>query len=228
LPSKNKREHINPYYDFWRWSCRELEWGGPFPNTAHTETSHHILPVFYHHFGCVVPSYAALYMIAQLAQPKGGPKVPSKPILDVGSGSGYWTFMLRQLQLPPHMSPLVVHAVDSQRSAYRTMWVGDTAAETGVAYLDAHGGGKDAVLLLVYPQTEEEFVPQIVGRYKGDVVVLAATQNADGFTAFKEETSDVWMGREHPEFNHTVRIPLPSFAGKDEALYVFERRSNSS
>ncbi|KAF2502781.1 hypothetical protein BU16DRAFT_521449 [Lophium mytilinum] len=228
IPGKNKRQHMNPYYDFWRWSCKELEWGGPFPNTASTKTSHHVLPVFYHHFGCVVPSYAALYMIAQLAQPKGGPKVPSKPILDIGSGSGYWTFMLRKLALPTHMSPLVVHAIDNQRSLYRTMWVDDTIRATGEDYLDEHDGGKDAILLLVYPQTEEEFVPKTVEHYTGGVIVVAATQNADGFTAFKEETMDAWMKREHPEFEHAAQIPLPSFAGKDEALYVFERRDSSA
>jgi len=107
------------------------------------------------------------------------------------------------------------------------MWVGDTIAETGVAYLDANEGGKEAILLLVYPQTEEDFVPQTVEHYKGDVVVVAATQNEDGFTAFKEETMDVWMKREHPEFEHTAQVPLPSFAGKDEALYVFERRKDA-
>jgi hypothetical protein len=69
LPSKKARTHVNPYYSLWTYSCQELEWAGPLPSTTLTKISHHILPIFYHHFGCIVPAYAALHVIAKLAQP---------------------------------------------------------------------------------------------------------------------------------------------------------------
>jgi len=54
--------------------------------------------------------------------------------------------------------------------------------------------------------------------------VSAGSQNASGFTAFAKETIAEWMAREMPEWNKVLQIPLPSFAGKDEALFVFEKR----
>ncbi|KAI8941556.1 hypothetical protein NX059_002771 [Plenodomus lindquistii] len=56
LPSKKPRVHKNPYYDHWIYSCHELEYAGPLPSTAYTRISHHVLPLFYHHYGCIVPS----------------------------------------------------------------------------------------------------------------------------------------------------------------------------
>jgi hypothetical protein len=35
---------------------------------------------------------------------------------------------------------------------------------------------------------------------------------------------DEWVEREMEEFELLLRMPLPSFAGKDEALFVFKRR----
>ncbi|RAR13370.1 transcription factor nrm1 whi5 [Stemphylium lycopersici] len=96
LPSSKKdRQHKNPYLDLWTYSSHELEWAGPVPSTTGTKISHHILPLFYHHFGCVVPSYAALHVLAKLAQPARPSKEAVRPILDIGSGNGYWTYMLR-------------------------------------------------------------------------------------------------------------------------------------
>ncbi|QUC18110.1 uncharacterized protein UV8b_02351 [Ustilaginoidea virens] len=54
-------------------------------------TSHHhhttSLPVFMHHFGCATPSHEALEILRILSK--------GRAVADVGSGSGYWTFMLR-------------------------------------------------------------------------------------------------------------------------------------
>lgn len=54
---------------------------------------------------------------------------------------------------------------------------------------------------------------------------MAGTQNANGFTAFAKETIAEWMAREMPECTKTLQIPLPSFAGKDEALFVFRKQA---
>ena len=35
------------------------------------------------------------------------------------------------------------------------------------------------------------------------------------------------MAREMPQWQRLLQIPLPSFAGKDEALFVFERKDSS-
>lgn len=154
---KLKKPHTNPYLDVWAWSNLELEWAGPDPETAETKISHALLPIFYHHFGCVVPSYEALCIISQLAG--------QRPVIDLGSGNGYWTYMLRRFAAPGSSSkqaPMTVVPVDNGLSEWRTMWIGDTVAMDGIKYLQQNDSGKQAVLLLVYPQVGADFTGKIL------------------------------------------------------------------
>lgn len=225
LGPKDGRVHINPYYDFWKYSCEELEWAGPRPDTVSIEHAHHILPVLYHHFGCVCPSYQALWVIAKLAQPsKPAKNKPVRVIFDIGSGTGYWTRMLRELSqsLPPDMKKLEIQAVDSKTSTFRTMWISDTIEQDGVEYLKTESK-PDSILLLVYPQTGEGLTEKFLRAFNGEIVVVAGTQNGNGFTGFPDAVIDDWMSENMPEFELVLRIPLPSFAGKDDALFAFRR-----
>lgn len=191
------------------------------PNTAKTRISHHILPVFYHHFGCIVPTWDALSIISQLTQhapPQPKPKGwPGREVIEIGSGNGYWSLLLRR-------EGCKVTAVDNAHSDWRTMWIGDTVWTDGVKYLQREDGAKEAVLLLVYPQVGADFTAQVLRAYQGDYVVVAGTQTGNGFTGFKDETIADWMARERKEYERVAQVPLPSFAGKDEALFVFVRR----
>jgi hypothetical protein len=226
LPSKKVRNHKNPYYAFWTYSCQELEWAGPIPSTTHTRISHHILPIFYHHFGCVVPSYAALHVITKLAQPNKPSKEPVLPILDIGSGNGYWTYMLRNFPITDisGAKELDVRPIDNLLSEYRLTWVSDTIKSDGQAYIKEHDNGKGCVLLLVYPQATGNFTGPILKAFQGDTIVVAGTQNGNGFTGFQDQVVDEWVEKNLPAFGLAIRMPLPSFAGKDEALFVFQRK----
>ncbi|KAL8822833.1 MAG: hypothetical protein Q9191_006440 [Dirinaria sp. TL-2023a] len=201
---KLKKEHTNPYYDYWCWSCKDLEWAGPEPGTTNVRTSHHILPIFMHHFGCVVPSYEGLEVVKQSAK--------GKPVLEIGSGNGYWAYVLRRLGL-------TVTAVDNFQSEYRTLWISDTIIQDGEKYLKSKDGAKEAILLLVYPVVGLGFTSQIMQAYKGTTICVAGTQNRNGYTAFQDRIIDEYVTAEKPDFAKTVQIPLPSFAGKDEALF---------
>ena len=161
-----------------------------------------------HHFGCVVPSWEALELVRLVA---GG-----RAVADVGSGNGYWTFMLRR-------HGLRVTAVDNMQSTFRVRWVADTVVEDGAAWLRARRGAEDVVLLLVYPVVGAEFVKSMLAEYRGRTLVVAGTQNANGYTAFVDRTIDDYVRLEMPGWRKTVQVALPSFAGKDEALFVFER-----
>ena len=134
--------------------------------------------------------------------------------------------MLRNFPLPPSsgMKPLDVRAVDSGLSEYRVSWIRDTIREDGVKYLQANDGGKDCVLLLVYPQATGGFTEGVLRAFKGDAIVVAGTQNGNGFTGFGDRVVDEWMGEELKEFELVVRVPVGSFAGKDEALFVWRRK----
>lgn len=214
---KLKTAHVNPYLDFWQWSCHNLEWAGPEPDTANVRQSHHILPIFYHHFGCLCPSFEALEAIRLLGK--------GRPVLDIGSGNGYWTYMLRRMNI-------TVYAIDNGDSIWRTMWIGDTIKADGAKYLTQSSytsqgggnGGKDAVLLLVYPQVTTAFTTAVLKAYKGSTICVAGTQNRNGFTGFKDILIDEYVLGELKDFEKIIQTPLPSFAGKDEALYVFERK----
>jgi len=145
--------------------------------------------------------------------------------------------MLRRLG--DEKKPVKVVPVDSGLSEWRTVWIGDTVVSDGVKYLQQHQDGKDQVLLLVYPQVGADFTGKVLRAYskctviswivdltnaipEGDTIVVAGTQNANGYTAFAKETIAEWMAREMPRFVKVLQIPLPSFAGKDEALFCFQ------
>lgn len=151
---KLKRSHVNPYVDVWAWSNQNLEWAGPEAGTANITISHAILPVLYHHFGCVCPSFESLELIRQIAK--------GRRVVDLGSGNGYWTYMLRKLD---EKKPINVLAIDSGLSEWRTVWIGDTVTSDGVKWLQGNNGGKDDVLLLVYPQVGLEFTSKVLKSY---------------------------------------------------------------
>ncbi|KAK3939450.1 hypothetical protein QBC46DRAFT_149618 [Diplogelasinospora grovesii] len=205
----------NPYFDFWAWSCRNLEWCGPVAEVQ--PRSHHVLPVFMHHFGCAVPSHEALRLLKVLAQ--------GRAVADVGSGNGYWAFMLRSYGV-------TVVPIDSAQSEWRVTWVGDTVKADGAMWLRRNKEqSKDMVLLMVYPivgggvagGVEGGFTRDLLAAYQGDTVAVVGTQNHNGYTSFRGMAMDEFMQREHPDWTKVVQIPLPSFAGKDEALFVFQR-----
>ncbi|KAH9437044.1 hypothetical protein MCOR02_000704 [Pyricularia oryzae] len=211
----------NPYLTFWAWSCRRLQWCGPHPTTERVRMAHPVLPVLMHHFGCAVPSREALEVLRVLAA--------GRTVADLGSGNGYWSFMLRRHGVP-------TLAVDNEQSLWRVNWVDDTVIDDGVAWLRRQepAGGRDLVLLLVYPVVGQdgkgEFTRSLLAAYTGDTVAVVGTQNRNGYTGFAGMTMDQYMEQEAakdcPSSDKWVRvaqIPLPSFAAKDEALFVFQR-----
>lgn len=210
--SKRKTPHVNPYVDFWAWSCHSLEYAGPNKSTANVKTSHHVLPIFMHHFGCVCPSYEALEIMSKLCN--------GKKIIDMGSGNGYWTLMLRRHGCD-------VTAVDSQQSQWRTNWIDDTITSDGVQYLKKKMGARDDVLLMVYPIVGGDFTEKVLEAFKGNIICVAGTQNGNGYTGFKNQMIDGWMNDHRADFTKIVQIPLPSFAGKDDALFIFRRQGIS-
>ncbi len=216
IPKTKSTASNNPYFDFWEWSCRALEWCGPGESSEKVLTSNHVLPIFMHHFGCATPSHESLEILKRLAD--------GREIADIGSGNGYWTFMLRRYGV-------TVHPVDNMQSEWRVNWVNDTAISDGCTWLKRHGHGEDILLLLVYPVvggavgqfSEGAFTRDLINAYKGDTIAVVGTQNGNGYTGFRNMTMDQYMERERPEWTRIAQISLPSFAGKDEALYIFQR-----
>ena len=105
------------------------------------------------------------------------------------------------------------------------MWIDNTIQADGAEYLRQRQGARDDVLLLVYPQVSDDFTERMFREYAGDSIVVAGIQNGNRFTAFSNETVADWVHRElhSKKFNKVAQIPLPSFAGKDDALFIFQR-----
>ncbi|KAI9743100.1 MAG: hypothetical protein M1818_003395 [Claussenomyces sp. TS43310] len=216
--SKLKKPHLNPYFDVWAWSCRATRFVGPlgeetgYADPAKSKMTHPMLPVLYHHFGCVCPSYEALSMIGQLVA-----GTAADGVVDMASGSGYWTYLLRRLGI-------AVTAVDNMDASWRTMWIEDTIKADGVDYLKRQGGVKNQILLMIYMVTRGAFTRHVLRTYKGDTIVVVGTQNTNKYTTFSDVTVEEYFEREQNDFELSVRIALPSFAGKDEAMFVFQRK----
>jgi hypothetical protein len=216
--SKSKA-HLNPYYDIWAYACQQISFLGPLPDSSYAnptaaKISHPILPVLYHHFGCAVPTYEALSIIAELVRDSG-----ATGVIDLGSGNGYWSYMLRNIGI--NVTP-----VDNMTSEYRTMWIHDSTKQDGVEFLKQSRatGGNHAVLLMVYPVVAGNFTSRAIKVYEGDSVVIVGTQNTNRFTGFSDCTAEEWFGTEMPRWELSCRIAMPSFAGKDDAMFVWRKK----
>ncbi|KAI0885947.1 uncharacterized protein GGS22DRAFT_121835 [Annulohypoxylon maeteangense] len=230
IPKQSKKSPsppTNPYLQFLIWSIKALEWCGPCPaSTLAGLRSHPVLPILMHHFGCACPSHEALSILRVVAA--------GRPVFDIGSGGGYWTYMLRAYGVD-------CVAVDSAQSEWRVNWVDDTVISDGAAFLKrrkARNTGvavdpDEPVLLLVYPivggsiagGSEGGFTRAMLDAYSGDTLAVVGTQNRNGYTGFRGESMDEYMEREQASngWVKVVQVALPSFPGKDEALFVFQR-----
>jgi len=202
----------------WALSCQETAFLGPLPDPsyvhpANAKHTHPILPVFYHLFGCVVPSYEALHIVSQLVADSG-----ADGVIDMASGNGYWAYMLRRMKLD-------VTAVDNMASEYRTMWIDDTVKADGVEYLKKNSGGNGSILLMVYMVTAGFFTKRVLREYRGGTIVVVGTQNSNRYTGFADCTAEEYFEKEMPGWELICRVPMPSFAGKDEGMFVWRRKS---
>lgn len=165
---KNK-SHVNPYFDVLAWSNQNLEWTGPEAASDKIKISHALLPVLYHHFSCVCPSFEALEIIRLVAK--------GRPIADIGSGNGYWTYMLRRMK--DGKKNLEVVPVDNGLSDWRTLWVPDTVEMDSADWLKKNDSGKGHVLLLVYPQVSHDFTAKTIKAYRKFKSIEQSVHKAD-------------------------------------------------
>lgn len=126
--------------------------------------------------------------------------------------------MLRRLSVD-------VVAVDNMSSEYRTMWISDTVKADGVEYLKRHNGGIGRVLLMVYMVTAGAFTKKVLQTYRGNTMVAVGTQNANRYTAFSDCSIEEYIEKEMPGWEMTCSFPMPSFAGKDEGMYIWKRKA---
>jgi hypothetical protein len=72
--------------------------------------------------------------------------------------------------------------------------------------------------------TAGTFTKRVLQAYKGDTIVVVGTQNANRYIGFSDCTAEEWFEKEMGEWELWCRFPMPSFAGKDEGMYVWKRK----
>ena len=127
-----------------------------------------------------------------------------RTVIDMGSGNGYWTYMLRR-------QGVAVHAVDNLQSTWRTVWIGDTVVKDAERYLKDLGDdrAKETVLLLVYPIVGADFTKKTIDAFRGRTIVVVGTQNRSGYTGFKDRTIEEWMLEDEGRKGWTKTRPSP-------------------
>jgi SAM-dependent methyltransferase len=187
---------FNPYLDYFRAlpeHCRRKP-GEP------AAMGEHLFPEWLafktgvaRHFSWAVPSSGALAAIGRRAE----------KILEVGAGSGYWAWLLRQ-------AGLEVIAVDAAPLAFAWLPVAQ-ADERAVA---SYAG--DA-LFLCWPPWGSDMAFNALTLHRGPIVIfvgewMGGTANARFFALLSSK------------FKLVERAAIPQWQGRDDWLFIFERR----
>ena len=144
-----------------------------------------------HTHGFAIPNEAALNRIAELG-----------PVLEVGSGVGYWAHLLRDRGVD-------VVAVD-RRDCGRH--IGDTIVMDGVEYLEQNAGGRERTLLLCWPT----YAGDVVKAYRGDHVVVVGENECSYGSTWDMDEDDDWQ--------MTEKIDIPTWPGMADDMRVYQRK----
>lgn len=146
--------------------------------------------------GYAIPNEIALNKIASLG-----------PVLEIGSGSGYWVDLLRKKGAD-------VIAVDDESDGFKKFWIDDTIFMDGVYYLMQHDGCPDRTLLLCWSRDGHEMVQA----FKGDHLVIVGEPEG-GCTWGIDEDDE-----EFADWELTEICAIPTWPGMRDDLRIYRRR----
>jgi hypothetical protein len=150
-----------------------------------------------------VPNDAALDAVAARA-----------PILELGAGTGYWAYLLRQRGVdivaydhaPPDVAPNV-HRFEPHT------WT--AVLRGGVSVVSEHAG---RALMLCWPGYGEPFADEALGVYGGSTLIYIG-EGPGGHTA-----DDAFFARLAREWSEEERVALPRWPGTHDSLWIYQRR----
>lgn len=133
------------------------------------------------------------------------------PILELGAGSGYWAFLLRQMGVD-------VLAYDKKPVGTRRAW--HKQGWTPVLRGRANKAKKhpDRTLFLCWPPYQTPFADDALYQYRGQTVIYVG-EGPGGYTAdfgFHHELEAHW--------EQTATVDLPQWPGIHDYLSVWRRR----
>ena len=150
-------------------------------------------------YAWAVPSRAALNAIATL----------DLPLLELGAGTGYWAFCLRQLGVQ-------IDAFDRLADAAPS-WSGVEKAN-GLEILAERNGFSDGALLLCWPPLGEPFAADCLAAFRGSTVIEIGEDEGGNTadSAFFRSLRKDWILRQ--------QLDLPRWPEASDSLRIWARR----
>jgi hypothetical protein len=150
-----------------------------------------------------VPNRAALEAIAGYA-----------PIVELGAGTGYWAYLLRNRGVDIVAYDLAPPGVlDNTYKFEPRTWT--QVVRGGVEVLDHHA---DRALFLCWPGYRDTFADEALERYAGPVLIYVG-EDAGGHTA-----NDGFFDRLGREWLLEEQIAIPRWSGTHDNLSIYNRR----
>lgn len=154
-------------------------------------------------YAFAIPNQAALDTIAKYA-----------PIVELGAGTGYWSYLLRQMGVR-------VVAIDEAPIDGKH----DNHFEFEKSWTEVVPGGPadlvnylEHTLMLCWPNYNSSFAYDALKAYGGKTCIYIGEGwgGCTGDEAFHELLSDAW--------NEVAAVDIPQWDGIHDALYVYERK----
>lgn len=133
------------------------------------------------------------------------------PLVEVGSGSGYWAYECRRAGVD-------VVATDPGTGRYRTVhWspYGRVETLTGVEAVERY---PDRTLLIVWPDLDHSWPANTVTAFQGQVILYVG-ESRGGATG-----TDAFFDRLEDQFRKVGDYAIPQFWGLHDSLQVYRRR----
>jgi hypothetical protein len=164
---------------------------------------------YVHMFSFAVPAEGALKMIEQYS-----------PIVEVGAGSGYWAWLLRNRGV--EIAAYDPHPYDGRPARensgpgyrWRIKW---TPIEKGTHRMVKRH--PDRALLLIWPNYNNTWAERALNLYKGDTVIYIG-ESQGGCCA-----TDEFFRTLYSEWDQTDEVPIPQWDGMHDHMSVHKRHN---
>lgn len=149
-------------------------------------------------YGYAIPNETSLDVIAQFGQ-----------VLEVGSGSGYWAYLLRKKSVE-------VIALDNRVScdSMEHDWFPDTVKTDVTQYLQDHDGCPDRALFMCWPNYDGDLV---LKAYKGRNVIVVG--EIDGRSCWE-------IADEDETWTLMQSIEIPVWPGMHDRMRIYKRAND--